>query len=320
MKSSLVIGIIAPSGYVADPVTLDRATAYFERRGHRVVVDPATRLRSQRFAGTDDERLESLHHMAAQPDVDVIIAARGGYGLSRLLGRIDFDALAASGKLFVGHSDIVALLLGLLARTDAPSLVGPTTCYDFGGEAVSRFTEQHFWTALDAAHDVVAVEAPGQPSVSASGTIWGGNLAIVTHLLGTPYFPRIDGGILFLEDIAEHPYRVERMLLQLHHAGVLDAQSAILLGDFSGYRLLDNDNGYDLDSAIDTLRRLTPTPILTGLPFGHVRDKVSLPIGGRGELDSTAHGWTLRIAYPGGPWVRLAARTSALAGADPVSG
>jgi muramoyltetrapeptide carboxypeptidase len=305
MKDSLVVGIIAPSGYVADPATLDRAAAYFERRGHRVVVDPAARLRSQRFAGTDDERLASLHRIAARDDVDLVIAARGGYGLSRLLGRIDFAQLAASGKLFVGHSDIAALLLGLWARTHTPSLAGPTSCFDFGGESISPFTEENFWAALGAAHHVIRVDAPDQPPCSASGPLWGGNLAMVTHLLGTPYFPEIDGGILFLEDVAEHPYRIERMLLQLHHAGVLDAQAAILLGDFSGYRLLDNDNGYDLASAIDTVRRFTRTPILTGLPFGHVRDKVSLPIGGMGQLEADGSGWTLGVTHPDGPWERL---------------
>lgn len=305
MKASIGIGIVAPSGYVADPTTLERAAAYFERRGHRVIVDPATRLRCQRFAGTDDERLESLHRMARHDDIDVVMAARGGYGLSRLLGRIDFELLAASGKLFVGHSDIAALLLGLWAKTRTPSLAGPTSCFDFGGQTVSPFTERRFWTAIDAPHHVIQVDAPGQPSCAATGTLWGGNLAMVTHLLGTPFFPEINGGILFLEDVAEHPYRIERMLLQLHHAGVLDAQAAILLGDFSGYRLLENDNGYDLATAIATLRGLTRTPIVTGLPFGHIRDKVSLPIGGMGELESTRRGWTLGVTRPGGPWQRL---------------
>jgi len=127
----------------------------------------------------------------------------------------------------------------------------------------------------------------------------------VTHLLGTPYFPEIDGGILFLEDVFEHPYRIERMLLQLLHAGVLDAQAAILLGDFSAYKLLDNDGGYDLDAAIDAIRERTRTPILAGLPFGHIRDKVSLPIGGMGQLECDGERWTLDVTHPGGPWQRL---------------
>jgi muramoyltetrapeptide carboxypeptidase len=95
------------------------------------------------------------------------------------------------------------------------------------------------------------------------------------------------------------------MLLQLHYAGVLDAQSAIVIGDVSGYKLQENDGGYDLAAALDAIRQRTPTPILTGLPFGHVRDKVSLPIGGTGYLESDGRRWTLDATHPGGPWQRL---------------
>src|SRR4030095_14861256 len=125
---------------------------------------------------------------------------------------------------------------------------------------------------------------------------------MVTHLMGTPYFPEIEGGILFLEDVAEHPYRIERMLLQLFHAGVLDAQAAILIGDVSGFRLQDHDGGYDLAVAIEAIRARTRTPILTGLPYGHVRDKVSLPIGGMAQLECDGSGWMLDVTLPGGPW------------------
>ena len=108
---------------------------------------------------------------------------------------------------------------------------------------------------------------------------------LVAHLVGTPYLPSIEGGILFLEDVAEHPYRIERMLYQLHHAGVLARQRALLLGAFTEYDLNANDAGYDLDAAIAQLRSVTRVPIFTGLPFGHVRDKLTLPVGGRADLD-----------------------------------
>ena len=305
MKSPLVFGIIAPSGYVADPATLDRAARYFEQRGHRAIVDPAAHLRDRRFAGADAERLSSLHRMAARDDVDVVLAARGGYGLSRLLQDIDYGLLARSNKLIAGHSDCTALLLGLWAKTKTPSLAGPTACFDFGGPDVSTFTEQHFWAALGHSRHSIEVEAAGQPACAATGTMWGGNLAMVTHLVGTPFLPDVEGGILFLEDVAEHPYRIERMLLQLLHAGVLDAQSAILIGDVSGYRLQENDGGYDLTDAIDAIRSRTKTPILTGLPYGHIRDKVSLPIGGMGRLRSDGLRWTLEMTHTDGPWRRL---------------
>ena len=129
------------------------------------------------------------------------------------------------------------------------------------------------------------------PDGDCTGTLWGGNLAMVAHLLGTPYFPQVDGGILFVEDVGETPYRIERMLYQLHHAGVLARQRAILLGRFTEYALSDNDGGYDLAAAVSALRAVCATPIYTGLPFGHVPDKLTLPVGGRCDLavrDGTA--------------------------------
>jgi muramoyltetrapeptide carboxypeptidase len=305
MKEPLVIGIVAPSGYLADLDALNRVEAYFAARGHRVVVDDGARLRWQRFAGNDLERIESLHRMFGREDVDLVMAARGGYGLSRMLDGIDYGLLADSGKLFVGHSDCTALQLALWARTRTPSLAGPTACFDFGGQSVSEFTERQFWAALSQPRHRIAVNAPGQPQCAVAGMLWGGNLRTVTHLVGTPWFPAIEGGILFVEDVNEHPYRVERMLLQLHHAGILDRQAAILLGDFSGYTLQDNDAGYDLAVAIEYMRGKTRTPILTGLPFGHIRDKASVPIGGTGTLTSSGQGWQLEMSHPDGPWNRL---------------
>jgi muramoyltetrapeptide carboxypeptidase len=296
---------VAPSGYVTDLDALHRVEAHFAARGHRVVIDDAARLRWRRFAGSDAERIDSLHRMFRREDVDVVMAARGGYGLSRMLDGIDYALLARSGKLFVGHSDCTALQLALWAQEKAPSLAGPTACFDFGGETVSAFTERHFWAALSQPRHQIAVNAPDQPQCAAAGMLWGGNLRTVSSLVGTPWLPAIEGGILFLEDIYEHPYRVERMLLQLHHAGVLDRQAAILLGDFSGYKLQDNDGGYNLAAAIEYIRGKTRTPVLTGLPFGHTRDKVSLPIGGAGTLASSREGWQLDVTHPGGPWQRL---------------
>lgn len=305
MKASLVIGIVAPSGYITDLDALNRAGAWFAARGHRVVIDDVARLRWQRFAGSDAERIDSLHRMFRREDVDVVMAARGGYGLSRMLDGIDYVALAQSGKPFVGHSDCTALQLALLARADAPSLAGPTACFDFGGQTVSEFTERCFWSALSSTPKPIVVQAPGQPPCAVTGVLWGGNLRTVTHLVGTPWFPAVEGGILFLEDVYEHPYRIERMLLQLHYSGVLDRQAAILMGDFSGYKLQDNDGGYNLATAIEYIRGKTRAPVLTGLPFGHTRDKVSLPIGGSATLTSSREGWQLAIPPPSGAWRRL---------------
>ncbi len=141
--------------------------------------------------------------------------------------------------------------------------------------------------------------AAGNPLIETSGRLWGGNLAMLNHLIGTPYWPRVEGGILFLEDIAEHPYRVERMLLQLLYAGALEGQKAVLLGDFSGYRLAPHDNGYDFDAMLAYLRSVLPVPVLTGLPFGHVKERCTLPFGGMGHLRANAEGFDLTVSdYP----------------------
>ncbi|MNN64900.1 Murein tetrapeptide carboxypeptidase [compost metagenome] len=122
---------------------------------------------------------------------------------------------------------------------------------------------------------------------------------MLAHLVGSPYLPQVPGGILFVEDVNEHPYRVERMVLQLLHAGVLDKQKALLLGDFSAYRLTDYDNGYDFEQMVAYLRAHLPVPVLTGLPFGHGRDKATLVVGAQATLNSNEDGFSLTMrGYP----------------------
>ena len=164
------------------------------------------------------------------------------------------------------------------------TFAGPLAAYDFGAEAPSAFTLEHCWGVLLGTEHSARFSVNGPSRLETQGTLWGGNLAMVAHLVGTPYFPRIDGGILFLEDVGEHPYRIERMLYQLHHSGVLSRQRAVLLGAFNDYELGANDNGYDLAAMIEHCRHAFDLPIFTGLPFGHCRDKLTLPVGGRCAL------------------------------------
>ena len=164
------------------------------------------------------------------------------------------------------------------------SFAGPMAAYDFGAKEPSSFTTEHCWGLLAGASYEVELPLEGPADFAASGTLWGGNLAMIAHLVGTPHFPSIDGGILVLEDIGEQPYRLERMLYQLHFAGVLGRQRALLLGSFNGFEPGPNDNGYDLAATIAHARASFGVPIYTGLPFGHCRDKLTLPFGGHGEL------------------------------------
>ncbi|MGZ5787794.1 MAG: LD-carboxypeptidase, partial [Ramlibacter sp.] len=253
----------------------------------------------QRFGGTDASRLAQLHDAIADPDVQVVMALRGQYGITRIMPHIDFEAIADSGKIVVGYSDLTALHMGLMAKTGAMSYAGPMVCNDFSDEVWNEYTQQQFWSCLAGPTHIVRGEAAGNPAVEEEGTIWGGNLAMMVSLLGTEFFPRVDGGIMFFEDVAEHPYRVERMLLQLMQAGVLQRQKAIVLGDFSRYKLGPQDNGYDFEPMLAYMRSVLPVPILTGLPFGHIPRRATIPFGARAQLVSDAEGFTLTLSdYP----------------------
>jgi muramoyltetrapeptide carboxypeptidase len=150
---------------------------------------------------------------------------------------------------------------------------------------IDEVTEGCFLEAMGGELEAVGFRTEaGFDGLDVSGRLWGGNLCVVNSLLGTPHLPRIKGGVLFLEDVNEHPYRVERSLLQLHQAGILEAQKAVVLGQFSDFRPSPLDRGYGLKSAIAQLRAVCRVPVLTGLPFGHVPTKVCLPVGRRVTL------------------------------------
>ncbi len=293
--------LFSPSGVLLSAQPLQRAAQRLQAHGFTVTIDEAARLREQRFAGHDDARLASIHRVADDAP-GVALASRGGYGLTRLLDRIDWPRIERSierGTHWVGHSDMTALQLGLLAHGKAHihTWAGPLACGDFGADTVDEITEACFLEAMSGALEALGfteggprrkrADAPSFNGLHVWGTLWGGNLCMVSSLLGTPHWPGrqiTKGGILFLEDVNEHPYRIERTLLQLHQAGVLNDQKAILLGDFTEYNKSPLDRGYNLHSVISHLRSLTPTPILTGLPFGHGPTKVTFPIGRKIEL------------------------------------
>jgi muramoyltetrapeptide carboxypeptidase len=291
MTTPTALTLFSPAGVLAAAAPLRRAARRLRELGFDVGVDASALARHQRFAGDDDTRLAALHRVAdAAPSI--ALATRGGYGLTRLLDRVDWPRLARSverGTRWVGHSDVTALQLALLCHTGATSWAGPLALDDFGradeAGGVDEVTRDCFVEAMSGELEAVGFRTePGFDGLEARGRLWGGNLKMVTSLLGTPHWPRVKGGVLFLEDVNEHPYCVERMLLQLLQAGVIGAQKAVLLGSFNAWRASPLDRGYTLKSAVAALRARTAVPVLTGLPFGHVPTKVSLPVGRRVQL------------------------------------
>ncbi|EBS4303392.1 muramoyltetrapeptide carboxypeptidase [Salmonella enterica subsp. enterica] len=299
--------LIAPSGYCINQQAALRGVQRLTDAGHQVENDEVIRRRYQRFAGTDAERLADVNSLASLTSPDTIVMpVRGGYGASRLLDRIDWQALASRQQrdplLICGHSDFTAIQAGLLAQANVITFSGPMLAANFGAETLNTFTEQHFWLALRKAQFTVEWQGDG-PQCDVQGTLWGGNLAMLISLIGTPWMPTIDKGILVLEDVNEHPFRVERMLLQLEYAGILNRQRAIVLGSFSGAAPNEYDAGYSLESVYAFLRSRLSVPLITGLDFGHEQRTVTLPIGANATLKNTRQGTQLTLS--GHPTLQL---------------
>ncbi|WP_347113316.1 muramoyltetrapeptide carboxypeptidase [Leclercia sp. S52] len=292
--------LIAPSGYCINQEAAQRGVARLLDDGHRVQNQTIIPRRQQRFAGTEAQRLSDINALAHLPGADqIVLAVRGGYGASRLLEQIDWQGLADRQQrdplLICGHSDFTVIQLGLLALHNVITFSGPMLAGNFGAPELNAFTLEHFWRALQ--NRTYSVEWQGEgPTCERKGQLWGGNLAMVVSLIGTRWLPAIENGILVLEDINEHPFRVERMLLQMHHAGILDRQQAIVLGSFSGSAANDYDAGYDLATMIDYLRSRVSVPIISGLDFGHEQKTVTLPLGAQASLVHAAGKTSLTLS------------------------
>ena len=292
--------LIAPSGYCINQDAAQRGVQRLLESGHQVENQTIIPRRQQRFAGTEGQRLNDINSLVNLTGENrVVLAVRGGYGASRLLESIDWQGLALRQQqdplLICGHSDFTVIQLGLLALHNVITFSGPMLAGNFGAEVMDPFTEQHFWQALRSPEFTLEWQGDG-PDCRAKGTLWGGNLAMITSLIGTPWLPQIANGILVLEDINEHPFRVERMLLQLLNSGILANQRAIVLGSFTGARPNDYDAGYDLPQVCDYLRTQLDVPLISGLDFGHEQRTVTLPLGANALLVNNAATTTLTLS------------------------
>lgn len=284
-----------------DKAAFRRGVRRLEHLGYVVEVDEGALSSDTRFAGDDAQRVQSIVRAAAS-GADVALISRGGYGLTRILEHLPYAAIEraiASGTHFVGMSDFTAFQAAVFARTGAVTWAGPALCEGFGpggpdGGAPDDIMEDCFADLVlgqgEGAgwrQDKNFAALPESEWLLCDATVWGGNLCVLTSLLGTPYFPQIDRGILFIEDVAEHPYRIERMLTQLLHSGVLARQGAVVLGQFTQYKLTPHDRGFNMRTVVQWLRSQLAIPVLTNLPYGHVPTKVVLPFGKKSDLAVT---------------------------------
>lgn len=289
--------IFACSGFGESTSRSDLAAQRLATAGFAVTNQQASVRRYQRFAGSDAERAADLQDVAAgRVQVPkVLMGLRGGYGAMRILPLVNWPTLGArmreQGTLLFGYSDVTAVQLALLAQGQMCSFAGPMLYSEFGKPQMSEFTTRSFIdNSCNPAMSVV-VPAMQNYQVRAEGVLWGGNLSVLSALVGSPYMPQVEGGILFIEDVGEQPYRIERMLQTLYLSGILKRQQAIVLGNFRMGAIRDvYDSSYTFNAVVQTMARLTRIPVLTGFPFGHTTDKVTFPLGARASLHSTSDG------------------------------
>lgn len=265
-----------------------------------------------RFAGTDKQRASDLQNIATYGETppQLLLANRGGYGAMRILPMIDWDALGhilkEYGTILSGYSDVTAIQCALLAKANMTSLAAPMLYSDFGKPNPSQFTAINFVNALTNPNLQITTtieptsNLPPIPQKNMEGIIWGGNLSMISSLADSDYLPKFKGGILFLEDIGESVYHIERMLYHLLLTGVLSRQQAIILGAFSNIKADGYDSRYDLKEVIEQLSNATKLPIFHGFRFGHIHDKVSFPLGVNCTIQAdNAHEYTLNFDnYP----------------------
>lgn len=292
-----VLRVVAPSGFAEDRSRIEIGLTRLYNAGFTVTNQEAAYRRYQRFAGADAQRIADFQDVAAGrvATPKVLMGLRGGYGAARLLPHVDFASLGARMRerqtLFLGFSDVCAIQLALLAKGNMMSFAGPMVYSEFGKTMPSPYTMDSFISGTTNTQNTIAVSSIQRKGVSVEGTLWGGNLSVLASLVGSPYMPDIQGGILFLEDVGEQPYRIERMLQTLLLAGVLQKQQAIIFGDFRMGTIRDiYDSSYDFTHVVDTISRVAKVPVLTGFPFGHITNKSTFPLGGHAKVKPSSDG------------------------------
>lgn len=286
--------------------------------GFKVSNPTITSRQYLRFAGTDSQRASDLQNIAtgAIAAPKLLLGVRGGYGAMRLLPMIDWSTLGRimkeRGTILAGFSDVTAIQCALLAKGGMSSLAAPMLYSEFGKINPDQVTCQQFANALSNPNLTISIEdasltSQQLPSIlttgapkAVRGTIWGGNLSVVSALAGSEYLPRIEGGIVFLEDVGEQAYRIERMLYDLYLAGIFKGQQAIVFGALSGSGEDSYDKRYDVATVVRQLHQLTGLPVYSGMRFGHIGKKHSFPLGARCQISpNTSGGYQLAFTeYP----------------------
>ena len=291
LKKGCTIGLISPASSPDDASRIEKSASYFNKLGYHTIVGKNASASSGYLAGTDPERLEDIQDMFSNKNVDAIICIRGGYGSGRLLASLPYKLIRKNPKIFVGYSDITALHSAFLAKAGMLSFAGPMATVDFAGEPDS-YMEENFWKMVTSKKALGKLPYPVDRNIvplfkgKAEGVLFGGNLTVLTSILGTPYFPSANNNVLFLEDIDEKPYRVDRMLNQLQKAGVLKKLSGVVLGQFTDCVEPDGTKkSLTLEEIFQQYLGGLKIPVIANFPHGHFKQILTLPVGGKVKIN-----------------------------------
>ncbi len=274
------IGIVAPASPF-DSEAFESGVAVLRSMGFHPVVPEAVKKKTGYLAGADKTRARLINDMFMDPSIRLIWCARGGYGSMRCLPFIDYGAVRANPKPFIGASDVTAMLMTLYIRCGIPVIHGPMVVSFAGADAATYHSARHL--LFDT---TVAVTIAADPSIVIRGgcvraPVIGGNLTTLSHLMGTAFEPDFSGHLLFIEDIGEAPYRIDRMLTQMRMAGKLSNMAGLMLGRFS-----DCGRMTDIRHIIEDICSGLDIPILAGIPAGHGRPNLMVPMGVKAQLDA----------------------------------
>jgi muramoyltetrapeptide carboxypeptidase len=266
---------------------------YLEKLGYNVEVGKNVGKYHGYLAGTDKERVDDLHSMFSNKKVKAVFCLRGGYGAARLLDKVDYKLIKSHPKIFVGYSDISALQLAMFYKTELITFAGPMVGVDFY-EDVSVYTEEMFWKLLTSSKKVGRINNPDDENIlnlnsgSSTGRIVGGNLSVITGLIGTEYFPNLKDKILLVEEMGEMPYRIDRMFNQFRLAKMFQGINGVIIGSFRDCQETDpNKKTLTLGEVLTSYLSSLNKPIVYNFKHGHVKDNITVPIGANIRLNAS---------------------------------
>jgi len=286
LKKGDLIGIISPASTPDDLTKIEKGVKYLESLGYRTEVGKNVGKNRGYLAGTDDQRIQDLHYMFTNKNIKAVFCVRGGYGAPRLLDKINYSLIHKHPKIFVGYSDITVLQMAFLKKAGLITFAGPMVAVDFARDEISKFTEEFFWETVTSTKKRGRIVLPGEEKLfslnrsKGKGILVGGNLALLMSIAGTQFFPDFKGKILFIEDIGEQPYRVDRMVNHLKLMGSFKSLKGIILGDFTDCIETDvTKRTLTLNDVIEDYFGDLKIPVIYNFPHGHIRDMVTIPFG-----------------------------------------